>query len=103
MIKILFVIAVCGMLAPLAVRAIVEGADMREKWGRVRKHWLAALALFGGVVFFAVAQDKPPQPPIPPPPAIEEGVIYLRIDPATGQAWLITGEIINLDEGEDYE
>ena len=87
MIKILFVMAVCGMFAPLAVHIVVVGATWREKWGKVRKHWLAALALYVGVVFLAVAQDKPPPPPPPPPVegVNDRGEIKLYWEDETGR------------------
>ena len=104
MIKLLFVVAVCAMFAPLMAHVAVQGATMRDKWRKVREHWLAALLAFGALVGFALASDKPqpPTPPVQPPQEIEDGVIYLHTDPPKKRAWIMRGEIINLKNGEAF-
>ena len=92
------------MLGALAI-VLSGGKEARANKVRwVKANPLAASAAVAGLFFAALAQDKPPTPPPPPPPPkpIEAGVIYLYIDPGTGQAWLLDGDIINLGEGEAF-
>ena len=103
MIKILIVIALCAMAAPLLILA-GDASTRAARWAWVKAHKFAALLAFGGLVSFTLASDKPPppKPPTPPPQAIEEGVLYLRIDQATGEAWIINGDIRELQNGEAF-